>query len=198
MWPRWAAAPLCPDWWMAGGASGAMWEWMGDESMRGSKGAPAHRAWPVWLLHLQPLPLTAGWTPVSATITRSLWPLHLCLPRSLYSLGLSLSLSLYSLNRSVCISYSFSVFLSNSLFFHISVLWECSCQLTGVVCVVYSAEIYKVKQYVARILMSVPLEFNWSLYKWSQHVLWTKLIHCQYTVIKHLLCVGSSSNVMSY
>lgn len=101
--------PLWSDWWMVGGA---MWEWMGDESARGSEGAPAHRAWPVWLLHLQPLPLTAGWTPVSATITRSLWPLHLCLPLSLYSLGLSLSLSLYSLNRSVCISFSFLLRLS--------------------------------------------------------------------------------------
>lgn len=74
MCPHCAAAPLCPDWWIAGGAGGAMWEWMGDESEQGSEGAPAHRALPVCLLHLQLLPLTAGWTPVSATITRSLWP----------------------------------------------------------------------------------------------------------------------------
>lgn len=74
MCPHCAAAPLCPDWWIAGGAGGAMWEWMGDERERGSKGAPAHRALPVCLLHLQLLPLTAGWTCVSATITRSLWP----------------------------------------------------------------------------------------------------------------------------
>lgn len=96
MCPHCAAAPLCPDWWIAGGAGGAMWEWMGDESSRGSEGAPAHRALPVCLLHLQLLPLTAGWTPVSATITRSLWP---PLPRSH-------TLSIYFL-RSAAVSSSF-------------------------------------------------------------------------------------------
>ncbi|KAL7870518.1 hypothetical protein SRHO_G00080150 [Serrasalmus rhombeus] len=45
--PRCAAAPLCSDWLMAGGAAGAVWEWNGDESERGSERAPAHRAWPV-------------------------------------------------------------------------------------------------------------------------------------------------------
>lgn len=60
MCPHCAATPLCPDWWIAGGAGGATWEWMGDESERGSEGAPAHRALPVCLLHLQLLPLTAG------------------------------------------------------------------------------------------------------------------------------------------
>lgn len=94
MCPHCAAAPLCPDWWIAGGAGGAMWEWMGDESNRGSEGAPAHRALPVCLLHLQLLPLTAGWTPVSATITWSLWPPS---PSLLLSLYLFPSLSLHIL-----------------------------------------------------------------------------------------------------
>lgn len=94
MCPHCAAAPLCPDWWIAGGAGGPMWEWMGDESERGSEGAPAHRALPVCLLHLQLLPLTAGWTPVSATITRSLWPPS---PSpSIYFLSLSLHILLFS------------------------------------------------------------------------------------------------------
>ncbi|KAL7878977.1 hypothetical protein AOLI_G00099510 [Acnodon oligacanthus] len=45
--PHCAAAPLCSDWLMAGRAAGAVWEWNGDESERGSKRAPAHRAWTV-------------------------------------------------------------------------------------------------------------------------------------------------------
>lgn len=94
MCPHCAAAPPCPDWWIAGGAGGATWEWMGDESERGSEGAPAHRALPVRLLHLQLLPLTAGWTPVSATITRSLWPPSLSLSLSIYFLSLSLHILL--------------------------------------------------------------------------------------------------------
>lgn len=106
MCPRCAAAPLCPDWWIAGGACGAMWEWMGDESEQGSEGAPAHRALPVCLLHLQLLPLTAGWTPVSATITQSLWPPSPSL--SIYFLSLSHYILLFSF-APLCLSLSISI-----------------------------------------------------------------------------------------
>lgn len=116
MCPHCAAAPLCPDWWIAGGAGGAMWEWMGDESERGSKGAPAHRALPVCLLHLQLPPLTAGWTPVSATITRSLWPPSL--PLSSF-LSLSLSQFISSLSLHVLL-FSFLPFV----YLSVNVLWE--------------------------------------------------------------------------
>lgn len=111
MCPHCAAAPLCPDWWIAGGAGGAMWEWMGDESEQGSEGAPAHRALPVCLLHLQLLPLTAGWTPVSATITRSLWPPSPSLSQFISFFSPSISSSFLSLPF-VCLS--------------INVLWESS------------------------------------------------------------------------